>query len=62
MRAMVSEVPLCRRSDSNEVAVVLLKTLSKYSRFSSKLSCESQTSCARLVRVRTVNALCEVGL
>ena len=48
----------------NEVAVVsfLLKTLFKYSSSSSKLSHESQTSCAHLVRVGIIIALCEVGL
>ena len=41
----------------SRLSLFLLKTLSKYLISSVKLSGESQTSCARLVRVRMVVAL-----
>ena len=49
---------------SNEVSVVVVfhKNTFKVSVFVSKLSGVSQTSCARLVKVLIVVALCEVGL
>ena len=50
---------------SNKVSVVVVfhkKTRSRYLFSSRKLSGVSQTSCARLVKVLIVVALCEVGL
>ena len=43
-------------SNKVPIVIVLVKTLSKYLISSVKLSGESQTSCARLVRVRMVVA------
>ena len=46
----------------SQLKLFLLKTLSKYLCSSAKLSCESQTSSPRLVKLRMVVGLCEVGL
>ena len=43
------------------VVVVLVKTRSRYLFSSHKLSSVSKSSCARLVKVSVVVALCEVG-
>ena len=49
-------------SNKVSVVVVFVKTRSRYLLPSRKLPGVSQTSCARLVRVLIVVALCEVGL
>ena len=49
------------RVTKSQLYLFLMKTLSKYLCSSVKLSCESQTSSKRPVRIIVV-ALCEVGL
>ena len=50
------------RVTKSQLWLFVLETLSKYLCSSAKLSCESQTSSARLGKVRIVVALCGVGL